>query len=235
VATLLIFLSGVVLWSTLEFSGLTGSAVPTGNSISPAGTPQGKAVPLITLSPDPGVPPVSASPVASVSLPPASATVPPAAATTGTTTAPAAGTGGNVPATTQGAVKPGPSPTFIPVSVQAEAPGNSVLGGAEVVSCDTCDGGARVRYIAGARELIVYGNANIAGTRTITVSYETDGARTLKVSINGGTAGSLAVNGTSWVTPLRVSFTAAIPAGGISLTFFNDSGPAPDVDKVTIS
>jgi hypothetical protein len=224
-ATLLVFLSGLVLWSTVEFSGLTGAAVPISNSMSPPGS----KVPLISMGPDAATPPISASPAASVSLSPASATVSPAAALTGT--APAANTGGV--ATTQATATP--SPTFTPISVQAEASGNTLTDGAAVVSCDTCDGGARVQYVFLGRKVIVYATANIAGNRTVTVTYETSGPRTLKVSINGGAVNSFDVDGTSWVTPLRLSFTAAIPAGSISVTLTNDDGYAPDVDKVTIT
>ena len=129
-----------------------------------------------------------------------------------------------------------PSPTrFIPISVQAEDPVNVLVGGAAVVGCPTCDGGARVRYIAGTSWLDVNLDLPTAGTRTVTVEYESDGPRFIEIAGGAATLLVRQVTGVDWQTPMVLQFTAALPAGRLVLKFYNDSGPAPDVDKVSIS
>ncbi|BCB75002.1 hypothetical protein GCM10022251_75670 [Phytohabitans flavus] len=133
-----------------------------------------------------------------------------------------------------------PSPTasptggqrFTPVSVQAEAPGNRLADGAGVTSCDTCDGGARVRYIG---ELTVYATLPAAGTRTITVTYECDGRRHIEVSTANSEFRLFTLTGTSWQTPATFTFEANLPAGRVALDFRSNGSSAPDIDKITIS
>ena len=131
--------------------------------------------------------------------------------------------------------RPSAPPILTPISIQAEDQNNTLVGGAGIASCSTCDGGARVRYIGGANELIVHLTMPVGGTRTVTVIYESDGYRTLKVGINDGTIIVRSVTGTDWDQRRVLQFTADIPAGKTSLTFFNDTSPAPDIDKVTLS
>jgi hypothetical protein len=137
------------------------------------------------------------------------------------------------PTTTAG--RSPPAAAFSPISVQAERPGNALYGAAEVASCAACEGGARVRYIGGANEVVVFADVPVAGSRTVTVAYETDGLRVLKVSINGRAPIVFALNGVSWVEPERVQFTAVIPAGRVQIRLYNDESPAPDADLVVIS
>ncbi|NLU77199.1 hypothetical protein HCA58_02080 [Micromonospora sp. HNM0581] len=125
-----------------------------------------------------------------------------------------------------------PAPSFSPVSVEAEDPGNLLSDGAAVVACGTCDGGARVRYVG---RVTAYLTTATAGRRTITVRYEVDGERGLQISINGAAPTSHRVSGTGWGTPQTLRYTATVPAGRISMAFYNDAGPAPDIDKITIS
>ncbi|MGW0504978.1 hypothetical protein [Micromonospora sp. NPDC003241] len=125
-----------------------------------------------------------------------------------------------------------PAAQFRPVTVQAEAPGNLRSGGAEIAYCDSCDGGARVRYLG---QLTVYLDVAAAGSRTVTVGYTADGTRDLKVVVNGGPPQTFTVTGSSWVTPRSLRFTASIPAGRTAVTLYHDSAPPPDIDKVTVS
>jgi hypothetical protein len=127
------------------------------------------------------------------------------------------------------------TPVFSPLSVEAEDPGNLRSGGAKVFDCDQCDGGQRVGYLVGTSQLSVRATLSAGGTRTITVVYETDGPRTLKVSLNAVPLLAREVTGSGWETPRTFQFTAALPAGQVLFTFYNDDGPAPDVDKLIIS
>jgi hypothetical protein len=120
------------------------------------------------------------------------------------------------------------------VVIQAEAPGNVLAGGAQVWPCATCDGGARVAYIAGAAEVVLRTTMPAAGTRTVTVTYESDGPRLIKIAANGAAITERWVTGTGWDAPQTFTFTAELPAGPLQLRFYNDAGPAPDLDKVVI-
>jgi len=138
-------------------------------------------------------------------------------------------------APTSASATPSRSPRpFAPVSVQAEDPRNTLVGGAQVVDCPTCDGGARVRYVGAENKLVVIATVPVAGPRTITVVYECDGTRTVRVTVNGGNPIVTDVTGTSWTEPRTVQLTTPVAAGEARIMFSN-SGPAPDIDKVTLS
>ncbi|MER7166263.1 hypothetical protein ABT336_09380 [Micromonospora sp. NPDC000207] len=124
------------------------------------------------------------------------------------------------------------SSSFKPITVQAEDPGNDLGGGAKVAACSACDGGARVRYLG---TLTAYLNNPTAGRRTITVTYQVDGQREIKISVNDRTPTTHVVTGTGWDKQHTLQYTASLPAGRVSLRFFNDTGPPPDIDKITIS
>ncbi|GGM26052.1 hypothetical protein GCM10012279_50750 [Micromonospora yangpuensis] len=126
----------------------------------------------------------------------------------------------------------GPTPSSRSITVQAEDPGNVLGGGAKVASCPSCDGGARVRYLG---TLTVNFTNPTAGGRTIAVTYQTDGDRQLKISVNDAAPTTHAVSGAGWDVPRTFRYDAELPAGRTSLTFFNDTGPPPDIDKITIS
>ncbi|SNS97957.1 hypothetical protein SAMN05421812_102604 [Asanoa hainanensis] len=128
-----------------------------------------------------------------------------------------------------------PSVRFGPITVEAENLDNSLTGGAAPTECATCRGGARVRYLCVTCQVIVRTTVPVSGERTITVVYETDGYRALKVKVNDGPARTFQVGGTDWTTPRSFRFTVDLPAGPVRVALFNDHTPAPDVDQVVIS
>jgi hypothetical protein len=128
-----------------------------------------------------------------------------------------------------------PPPGFTSVAIQAEADANTLIGGAKIAACATCDGGGRVAYIAGTAQLVLNTNLPVAGSRTLTVTYETDGPRLIKVSANGTEIAQRSVTGTGWESPQTFAFAATLPAGPLHIAMYNDEGPAPDIDKVVIS
>ena len=127
------------------------------------------------------------------------------------------------------------SAPFEPITVEAEDSRNTLSGGAVWTSCATCHGGRRVRYLCITCRVTVRTTVPVSGRRTVTVVYETDGDRALKVSVNGAPARTWQVTGTDWTTPRSFRFTADLPAGPLRLTLYNDETPAPDVDQVVIS
>jgi hypothetical protein len=130
---------------------------------------------------------------------------------------------------------PSPSPAFSGLTVQAEDPANRLTGGASAVACATCRGGHRVRYVCATCALEVRVTLPAAGSRRVTVWYEVDGPRSLKVSVNGAPARAFPVDGPGWTTPRSFDFTADLPAGEVRLRLYNDESPAPDLDEIIIA
>jgi hypothetical protein len=126
-------------------------------------------------------------------------------------------------------------PSFSPMRIEAEAPSSRISGGATIVECGPCSGGARVGYIAGPAQVIIVANLPTPGARTIRVVYETDGPRQLKIKINDVYINAYWLPGTGWEVPNSFQFTTTLTAGLLELTFYNDTLPAPDIDSVVIS
>src|SRR5262249_10236746 len=127
------------------------------------------------------------------------------------------------------------APTFSPVGVEAEDPGNLRTGGAAVLNCATCSGGYRVGYIDSAAQVVVHMSLPSTGLRTVTVIYESDGPRLIKLSANGTEIARRWVTGPGWEAPQTFQFVAVLPAGSLQLAFYDDESPAPDFDKVVVS
>jgi len=124
---------------------------------------------------------------------------------------------------------------FAPITIEAEDPHNTLSGGAAATECATCHGGGRVRYICAACRVVLRATMPVSGRRTVTVFYEADGPRSLKVRVDDARAASWPVTGPGWTTPRSFHFTADLPAGPLRLTLYNDESPAPDVDAVVIT
>jgi hypothetical protein len=124
---------------------------------------------------------------------------------------------------------------FSPIAIQAEDPANTLTGGASAVACSTCRGGKRVRYLCAECSVEVKAVLPVAGARTVTVYYEADGPRKLKVKINGASPRTYPVDGPEWTAPQSFKFTADLPAGELRLTLYNDDSPAPDLDEIVIA
>ncbi len=182
-----------------------------------------------------GLPSTSAAPAASSSAGSSSTPVPSADAGAHPTRS------GGAPATTAPKVVTTPHPgttsggdasRFSAVTVQAEAPENQLSGGAQTVACALCSGGGRVRYLG---RVDVHLTIPAAGRRTLTVVYEVDGSREVDISVNGGTPLVASLTGTGWESPATTTFSVTIPAGQVTVGFYNVAGDCPDIDAVTVS
>ncbi|HWB35764.1 MAG TPA: DUF4832 domain-containing protein, partial [Rugosimonospora sp.] len=113
-----------------------------------------------------------------------------AAATAYTYTVTAFDAAGNVSAASAPlTVSTQPSGGGAPASYEAEAPGNTLTGGAVTASCGPCSGGAKVGYLGNGGTLTLTGIAGGSGGATpVTIYYATAEARSATVSVNGGSA-----------------------------------------------
>ncbi|WP_327008867.1 hypothetical protein OHA72_17395 [Dactylosporangium sp. NBC_01737] len=130
---------------------------------------------------------------------------------------------------------PSSPPGFAVISLHAAGAAN-LRNGARVIECPTCDGGSRVGYIGGPNTLAIrVPDVPAAGERTLTVTYETAETRTLRVAVNDGPAHTLTLSGAGdWLIPATVSLRVHLPAGTSWVRFFNDAGPAPDVNRIEL-
>jgi hypothetical protein len=128
------------------------------------------------------------------------------------------------------------APAFAAITLQAADPKN-VRNGARVIECGTCVGGDRVGYIGGPNFLIVrVEGVPVAGERTLTVVYECSGPRTLMIRVNDAAVRTLSLDGAGDVIiPAVTTLPVFIPGGTSLIRFFNDTGSAPDIDRIVIS
>ncbi|MEU7873573.1 glycosyl hydrolase family 18 protein [Dactylosporangium sp. NPDC049140] len=123
---------------------------------------------------------------------------------------------------------------------EAEASSSTLAGGAAIVTCSACSGGARVGYLGGTGTLKMQNiTVAAAGTYTVTVAYTNGTTSSLKImlSVNGGTAVTLTGAPTAnWNTPATATVTLTLAAGSNSILFSNAraTGDVPDIDKITV-
>jgi hypothetical protein len=122
-------------------------------------------------------------------------------------------------------------------SYEAEAPGNTFHQAVRSWPCDWCSGGARVRYIGRSpRNYLVINNISVArpDSYEMVIFYLVDGTRTLFLSVNDGPVTKLLLSGKGWREVAKVSVTVRLTAGNNKVKFYNDSGYAPDIDRIVI-
>ena len=123
------------------------------------------------------------------------------------------------------------------MTIQAEASGNTLGGTAAVATCSTCLGGAKVRFVGhgAANTVTIPVTESAAGSHKVTVTGEVSGTRSFQISVNGGTAVTVSLTGTSFTVPVSASVTLTLPAGKDTITFGNSTAYAPDLDAITIN
>ena len=136
-------------------------------------------------------------------------------------------------------------------SYEGEALGNTLAGTASGSTCPEvykdvnasdwtqtrCSGGAKVRWLGnGSANYVTINNvtAAAAGNHTVTVWAKSSGPRTFSMSVNGGTAKTVTVNGPDWHTVVAVNTTVSLIAGKNTIKLSNSSAPAPDLDRITV-
>jgi transcriptional regulator with XRE-family HTH domain len=123
-------------------------------------------------------------------------------------------------------------------SYEAEAPQNTLTGGAAVVSCPGCSGGERVEQI-GRGGTLQFNNINEdhAGNYELIIYY-TNGShdRTLDMSMNSKPVIAIQVSPTgTWHTVGMVSIIVNLDAGQNVISFSNSSARGPDIDMIVLA
>ena len=130
-----------------------------------------------------------------------------------------------------------PPPTF--TTYEAEAA--QLAGTAKVAYSTYCSGGAYVgSYGAGAANTVTFPSVTVptTGTYQLEIDYTTSGPRTFFVSVNGGTAQELDVNGSTFSDPVPYLIPVQLNGGSPNTIVFsnpNAAGYAPGLDNITVS
>ena len=194
-------------------------------------------------------PPIGVLPTFSdVSLPGASF-LPSASAAASVAATPSASAGPSAsPSPTRVVVPPvattRPPVRFGPVTIEAEAPGNALGGSAWVVQYAGASGGAIVRNIGNWNDR--RGNGVLAfqgvtvpvnGSYTMTfffVNIDNETTRTAVITVSGGDQQSVTVQGSSTCCA-SASVRVNLRKGSNTITFGNDAGHAPSLDRIVLS
>jgi hypothetical protein len=124
------------------------------------------------------------------------------------------------------------------VTYEAEAPGNTLGGGATVYSCGGCSAGHKVGYIGGGGYMVFNGiQAPVAGTYLMRLSYvDGDSSRTAVLTVNGvpfelPLSGS---NDNDWDSARTVTVPVTLRAGANSIQVGNPNGYVSDMDSLRV-
>lgn len=124
-------------------------------------------------------------------------------------------------------------------SYEAESSANTLAGGAAIISCSACSGGARVGYIGVGGTLTINNvTATTSGTYNVVFAYTQAESSSLtgNVSVNGGTSKAVSFANTgSFDTPKNLTVALNLTAGSNTIEIFNPSADGPDIDKITVS
>jgi hypothetical protein len=123
-----------------------------------------------------------------------------------------------------------------PLPGEAEARQNPRTGGAKVVDCDACSGGAKVD-LAGPGDSVTIQDVQAAadGAYRLTVHYTAAGTRSLSVSVNGGEARAVPVAGQRADLPETTSIAVPLHAGANSVRFSGGDTGVAGVDRISVS
>jgi len=141
---------------------------------------------------------------------------------------------------------PTPTPTLTPTpfglqSYEAESSSNTLAGGAVVMSCTTCSGGAKVGYVGNNQGTLKFNGvtATTTGNYTLTIYYNNgdSSSRTAQMSVNGGAGVNLTFPTTgAWETVGSINATISLNSGSSNTILFSNpvtGSWAPDFDRIT--
>ncbi|GIH40813.1 hypothetical protein Mco01_38130 [Microbispora corallina] len=123
------------------------------------------------------------------------------------------------------------------VSYEAEAAGNTMVGGASAAGCSGCSGGTKVGNLYNGGALRVNGvTVPKAGLYQVNIRYTTGDPRSATVSANGQNAVTLAFPPSGgWDVPATITVPLHLRAGANTIEI-DSSTPvySPDIDRVDI-
>jgi alpha-galactosidase len=126
----------------------------------------------------------------------------------------------------------------LPKSTTYEAENATLAGTVTPPYCEYCSGAGEAGNIGGGSgNTVTFTNVNVdtAGTYQMEVDYLTAAPRSFFISVNGGTATELDLNGSSWSLPASTVIPVQLQAGSNTIQFGNNTGYAPALDRIAIA
>ena len=77
-------------------------------------------------------------------------------------------------------------------------------------------------------------NVAISGPYQLQVDYLLRGTRSFFISVNDGPGMELPLTGVSWANPASATVNVSLKAGHHRIVFYNETGFAPDLDRVVL-
>ena len=125
-----------------------------------------------------------------------------------------------------------------PFSTTYEAENATFNGTVSAVYCEYCSGASEAGNIGGGSgDDVTFTNVNVPadGTYQMEVDYLTSGPRSYTVTINGGMAFALNLNGSSFSLPTSTVIPVSLKAGVNTIQFGNPTGYSPALDRIAIA
>jgi alpha-galactosidase len=126
----------------------------------------------------------------------------------------------------------------LPKSTTYEAENATLAGTVTPPYCEYCSGAGEAGNIGGGSGNTVtftHVNVDTPGTYQMEVDYLTAAPRSFFVSVNGGAATELDLNGSSWSLPASTVIPVQLQAGANTIQFGNSTGYAPALDRIAIA
>ncbi|WP_169582061.1 MULTISPECIES: glycoside hydrolase family 97 catalytic domain-containing protein [Microbacterium] len=127
--------------------------------------------------------------------------------------------------------------------LEADASGNTLAGGAAVVTCPGCSGGSKVGSVGNGGTVRFNGvQAPASGAYVLRIGYLSEDPRSFTVSVNGGAAQTVspprsgkgnAGNPSGWDIVRDVEVPVTLAAGANTVTI-GGAAYAPDIDRIMV-
>ncbi|MEV1243924.1 CBM35 domain-containing protein [Nonomuraea sp. NPDC049750] len=118
------------------------------------------------------------------------------------------------------------------------------IGEAGITACAACSGGQKVRNIGGGPDqgsepnaYVLFEDVTVPEARayTLYIDFTVNGPKSYSVTVNGGPPTEVKVNGATNNTLYTVSVPVTLKAGPNIIKLHNDTTPAPDLDRISLS
>lgn len=125
-----------------------------------------------------------------------------------------------------------------PTTTSYEAEVATLNGSAVGVFSNYSSGLAKAGNVGGgAANTVTFSNVTVPtdGTYQLEIDYETSGARSFFISVNGAPATELDLNGDTFNDPTPTVVQVNLHAGSNTIEFGNPNGFAPDLDRIVVA
>jgi len=127
-----------------------------------------------------------------------------------------------------------PSPTSATYEAEVATLSGTVSGGFSNYSSGLGKAG---NIGGGAANSVTFSDVTVPvnGTYQLEIDYQTSGPRSYFISVNGGTAMELDLNGSTFNDPVPVVLLVQLHAGTNTISIGNPTGYAPDLDRIVVA